>query len=219
MQARGDAEVHHPRAAVAVDEDVRRLQVAVHHARSVRGMQRVENAQHHRDGFGRGQGAARLEVLRERRAGHVFEDEVRLLLVQVGLEDRHDVRMREPAHAARFLQPQIHVGRVRGGIGAHQLDRDFAFEARVEAEPHSGLCAFAEHPLEFEAAEFHRDVGAGSLAGSVAVGSGFAAVGACPSVSVSPRLGGGRGVPLRTDSRAACKASATSRALMPSARA
>ncbi len=180
------------------------------------GVQGVEHAQHHGHRFGGGQGATGLEVLRQRRPGNVLEHEVRLVFVQVGLEHRHDVRVREPAHAARFLQPLAHGGRSSGRFGPHQLDRHFTFEARVEAQPHGGLSAFAENTLQVEPAQFHRDEGAGS---ALVAGSGSTAGVARPSVSVSPRLGGGKGVPWRTDSRAACKASDTSRALMPSARA
>ena len=188
----------------------------MHHASGVRGVQGIEHAQQHGHRFGGGQGAARLQVLCQRRPGHVFEHEVGLVFVQVGFEHRHDVLVREPAHAARFLQPLAHGGRVGCGVGPHQLDRHVPFEACVEAQPHGGLSAFAENTLQFEPAKFHRELGAGS---AVVAGSGCAAGGARPSVSVSPRLGGGSGVPLRTDSRAACKASATSRALMPKARA
>ena len=58
MQTRRDAEVHHAGAASAVDEDVRRLQVAMDDARDMRCVQRVEHADHHRAGFDRGQRAA-----------------------------------------------------------------------------------------------------------------------------------------------------------------
>lgn len=46
--AGGDAEVHHARPAGAVDEDVRRFQVAVHDAGGMRLPQRVEHADHQR---------------------------------------------------------------------------------------------------------------------------------------------------------------------------
>jgi hypothetical protein len=45
VQPRGDAEVHHAGTAGRVDEDVRRLQIPVHDARSVGRLERVQHAQ------------------------------------------------------------------------------------------------------------------------------------------------------------------------------
>ena len=151
LDARGDAEVHHPRPPLPVDEDVRGFQVTVHHTGLMGHFERVEHARHHLDRLAHRQRATRPQVRRERAARHVFEDEIRLLLVHVAFEHRHDVRVVEPAHAARFLEPLAR----RGGIGAgqHQLDGHLALQPRVERQPHGGLRALAKLAAQLEAAQ------------------------------------------------------------------
>ena len=128
----------------------------MHDARGVSGLQRIEHTQHQLHSFARRQGAAGAQVIGERAPGNVLEHEVGLLLVDVGFEHRHDVRVGQPAHAARLVQPVVH----RRGIGAggwlHQLDGDFSLEPRVEAQPHRRLGALAQHATQLEAAEVRR---------------------------------------------------------------
>jgi hypothetical protein len=119
----------------------------------MRRLQRVEHAQHQRQRLVRRQAAARLQVLGERAAGHVFEDEVGAAVLHVGLEHRHDVRVREPADAARLLQPVRDVLRVDLGAGGDHLHRHLALQPRIEAEPDRRLRALAEDAAQFEAAE------------------------------------------------------------------
>ena len=52
-----------------------------------------------------GQGAALAHGFGQRRAGHVLEHQPGLRALLVGLEHRHDVRMRQPADGTRFVQP------------------------------------------------------------------------------------------------------------------
>ena len=101
----------------------------MHDARRMRGLQRVEHAEHQARRLARRQRAIALQLLGQRRPRDVFEDEIRLALLLVGLVHRHDVRMVQPAHAACLMQPLAHRRDV--GTRAQQLDRYFAIQARV----------------------------------------------------------------------------------------
>lgn len=125
----------------------------MHNARRVRGRQRFQHAQHQRDSVARRQRAALAQQLGERATRHQFVDEVRLLIVLIGLEQRHDMGVGQAAHAARFLQPLTHQRAVGVGGAVQHLDRHLAFKPGVETEPHRGLGAFSEDADQREAAE------------------------------------------------------------------
>jgi hypothetical protein len=124
--ARGDAEAHHARAALRVDQHVGRVEVAVHDA-------------------------ALAQVLRQRRPGDVREHQVGSALGLVGLEHRHQVRVRQSHHRARLVQPLVDRGRVARVL--QQLERHLAIEPIVVRKPDRRLRAAAEFAQQREAGD------------------------------------------------------------------
>jgi hypothetical protein len=148
----GNAKVHDTGLACGIDQHIGRLQITVHHAGRVSGVQRIQHAEHPGQHFAGGQRAAAANMLGQGVPRHILKHEVGLLFVRIGLVHRHDVGMFESAHVARLLQPLVsHLG-INRALAAHQLDRDFAFQARVKGQPHGGLRAFAQDAAQFETA-------------------------------------------------------------------
>ena len=133
----------------------------------VRGAQRVEHAEHQRHRLARRQGAAVLAQMgAERGTLDVLEHQVRPtagLLGFVGLEHRHDVRVRQAADRARFVQP----GPDGVAVGLEQLERHFTLEPRVVGQPDHRLGAAAEFAQQLEAADALWNGGAGHAVASV----------------------------------------------------
>jgi hypothetical protein len=148
-----DAEVHHARTTVGIEQDVRRLQVAVRDALRMRRAQCLEHtAQEHNRGARR-HGAAGAQRLGQRAATHQLEHQIRLAVGVVGLEHRHDVRMRQAADGARLVQPLIH--RDRFGARQQQFQRHVAIQPLVVRAPDRGLGAAPEHVDQHETAHAH----------------------------------------------------------------
>ena len=153
----GNPEVGDLRAALLVEEHVRRLQVPVDEpvlmgvsepgrelACDVRGALVV-------------QGPSRHEAILERSAGKVLEDHVGAPLASV-VEETADVRVRERGDRVRFALEAHRVG-----TGTEQLDGDGAVELIVVCNPDLGHAAGAEPALEAIAAADHLAHDASSL--------------------------------------------------------
>ena len=131
--ARREAEVDEPGAA-GRDEDVRRLHVAVDDPLPVRLGEPLRDLLDERHELSRRRPRAR--VLPERRAvDELHRDVGDGLPLDLGLSrlvDRRDSRVREGRRGARLVEERRASG---GGVGAEDLQRDVAAEARVAREP------------------------------------------------------------------------------------
>jgi hypothetical protein len=108
----------------------------------MRQAQRVDHAQHHLDGSARRQCTVLSQVLGQRPAFDELKHHQPLTIDHVGLEHRHDVRMRQPGDGQCLTQPAAIVA--RGGRGRHQLERDLALQTLIEGPPYRGLGAATE---------------------------------------------------------------------------
>ncbi len=149
-----DAEVEELHGAVGRDEDVRRLDVAVHDQRAMRGFNRAANGQEEREPRAQVE-RARVRVARDRLAVHVFHDEVRHAGVgEAAVDQPRDIRMVEAReHAALALEEALLDLRVEPA--PEQLDRDVLAEvaALARTEKHGRHAALAEQAHEPEHAD------------------------------------------------------------------
>jgi hypothetical protein len=150
----GDAEIEQLHLPGAVDQDVRRLQVAVQDQLAVRMRDRADHVLQ--------QAHARAEVepvavapLVDRRALDVLEHQIRLLpLGHAGVDQPSDVRMVEPREQLAFA-PETRSPAARQQCQARKLDRDAPFVAPVAAprQPHRTHAADAERAFQRVRAE------------------------------------------------------------------
>ena len=140
-----DAQVAHRDAQVRVDEEVRRLQIAMHRARRVDGVDPeaclVEDAQRLLDV---GRAVAALEPLLDGGSVDVLHDEVRRALVLAERVHREDVRVRDARHGAGLDGEELAQVLVSEELGTNELDGDIAIEAVVVGERHDPHSAGAE---------------------------------------------------------------------------
>ena len=158
----GDAEVeqlHERPARGRHEEDVVGLEIAVHDAGVVRGLEALE---HLLRAGGRGRRRERphaREELRERLADQQLHDEVREAvgrLIDVG--HVHDVRRRDVRRQPRLLQePRDEPGAARE-LGVQELERDPRPEELVARLPHGAHAPLADaaHQPELRAYELPR---------------------------------------------------------------
>ncbi len=150
----GDAEVEQAHVVEWRDQDVRRLEVAVHDQVGVRVADRVADLQEqlHARGHAR---PARAAPVGDRFAFHVFQREVGLVVAaDAGVEQARDVRVLQPREdlaLAGEAQAQVGIGQAR----AQQLQRDPPLVQAVRAprQPDLAHAAFAEHAFEFVRAD------------------------------------------------------------------
>jgi hypothetical protein len=118
----GDAEVDDPRP-VGGDEDVARLEVAVHKSLGVDRLQRLGQAPgqpphgvlRQRPGLG--------DEGRQRRPGHVRGGEPRRAVIRPGADDRRGVSVADRLRGGHLTPETLHELRVAGQVGVHDLDR------------------------------------------------------------------------------------------------
>ncbi len=154
----GDAEVEQMRPALGIDQQVRRLQIAMHDQRLVRRLHRFADARDQRHAFAQRQ-APRVAVARRRLPvdqrhrvpGHA-------LVADAAVDQRHDVRVRQARQdcALAFEAPP----RQRAvDTAADQLQRHLLLETASDAAgaEHGAHAAFAEHRIEPERADAPAD--------------------------------------------------------------
>src|SRR5439155_18067707 len=145
LEQLGNAEVEQTNFALAGDEDVGRLQVAVDHQVRVSVLHRQQDLAKQRDAFAQGQAAAVAEA-RDRLAFDIFEREPGLpVLRDAGVEQPGDVRVTQ-ARENVALAVEAHRERLAAGPRIRQFHRHLALERTVVAlsQPHLGHAAFAE---------------------------------------------------------------------------
>jgi hypothetical protein len=148
-------EVTDARAPVAADEHVVGLEVAVHHAGGMRGLQPTAGADEH---------AHDLAPIARRRGSpgrqglpvDVFHGDEELLADGADVVHGDYVRVREPCHGLRFaLQPRAAflLAHPRERARAEELERHASIEERIVGGEHHAHAAAAEQPHHDEAAE------------------------------------------------------------------
>ena len=150
-RGRGQAEVEDLQATVGRQEDVVGLQVAVHDAAGMRGGEPGGELQRQADGLALADRAA-PEARPQRLPVEQLGDEVRHL-AGADVEDRQQVRVRQPGDRPRFpLEPREPIGVLGGGSRQH-LHRDVTAEPRVARPIHLAHSAFAERRDDLVRAE------------------------------------------------------------------
>ena len=158
------AEVQHLHPALGRDDDVGRLEIAVHDAALVRLLERRRHvAAECRDLFLRERAAG--DVLRQRLAGHVLHDQEVDPVAAVEIVHRGDVRVVQPGQRLRFT-PEPPPCRLVGQHARWQhLEGDVAIEMLVAGAVDLAHPAFAElldDPVVREGAADHFFGGRGS---------------------------------------------------------
>jgi hypothetical protein len=126
----GEAEVEHLGPAARRDDHVARLQIPVHDALFVRGLEGLGNFQGDGTGARFRQGACR-ENRCQRLAGHELEDEEVHVVFGVQIEQRGDVGVEESRESARLQAeaPSCHL--VVDRVLAQDFERHLALESRI----------------------------------------------------------------------------------------
>ena len=122
LELLGDAEVEQLDPAVAVDQQVRGLEVAVHHQVAMRVAHRIEHLQEQHHALAQAQ-AARVAPAIDGLALDAFHHEVRFAVAaDAAVEQDGDVRMLQAGQDLPFAQ-ETFARRGRIGAGADQLER------------------------------------------------------------------------------------------------
>ena len=110
----------------------------------------IQHITHQRNSFQRRDGAALFDNLVQRASSDIFKDQVGLMVLDVSLVHRDNIRMFDPPHATGLVQP-LHEGLgVRPSPLAHDLDGHFALHPGVKRQPHRGLCALPQNLAELK---------------------------------------------------------------------
>jgi hypothetical protein len=146
-----DAEVRDLERAAVRQDQVRRLDVAMHDPAIVRVLQRLQELRHDRDDLRQLELRLAVEVFPQARAVDVFHGDVSHVGVLAVLVDRDDVGMVQPPRRARLVAKARHE--LVGDVGiddvlAHGLDRDHALDVRIDRLVHDAHGAAAEHALD-----------------------------------------------------------------------
>ena len=143
-----DAEIDDAHVAILGEQDVRRLDVAVHHAARVRVVQRLCDLVDDLHDLLDGQQAAGTAVRRQcARAVDVLGDDVTPPLLLARIVDRHDVRVLELADHVRLAHEHAAGVAALGVVGAGgvvELDGDVAPVERVVRQVHGAGAAAAD---------------------------------------------------------------------------
>ena len=116
---------------LAVEQDVGRLDVAVHEPDGMRGVERGADLEaDRRDPRGRDPALAGQQAL-EVDPGHVAHDEVEMAALLAGRVDRDDVRMVDRGRHARLALEALTEARIARPLGGDQLDGDGPAERQL----------------------------------------------------------------------------------------
>ena len=96
-------------AIVIVEQDIRRLQIAMDNALRVRVGDGVENRPQDRDRLEGGQCPALPQKISQALARHVFKDQIQIAVLLARFENRHDARVAHPADRARLVEQRALV--------------------------------------------------------------------------------------------------------------
>jgi hypothetical protein len=126
--SRSTPRVGDPWAAILIEQDIGRLQVAVNDVAPVGILDGLSDLHHQLGGFSCGQGAV-AQAMRKALSFDEPHAEVMLALVLAHLEDRHDVRMVEVRRRLGLGVETLDVGLVGELAGQDHLEGHGAVEA------------------------------------------------------------------------------------------
>ena len=143
-----DAEVREQCLSVG-EEDVLRLHVAVHETRAVREVEACPHLLGNAHDVAHRHASAAREPVAQRAVrdvrGHEIQESIRLARV----DERHQVRMREPRRDADLAEEALRAER-GAGLGVQHLDGDEPLVLGLAREVHGGHATAAELTLESE---------------------------------------------------------------------
>ncbi len=148
----GEAEIKNLRQAVAGDEQVLGLEIAMEDAPRVSGGKAAGDLHANLDRFASRERAA-VEPLTQRGALEEFADDVRSAAVRANVEDSQNVRMVERGRRACLLFEAMKSVRVCGKRGGKNLDGDVASQPRVTGAIHLAHAPGAKEVDDFVRAE------------------------------------------------------------------
>ena len=143
----------------AVEQDVRRLDVAVHETARVRGVERCGDLRADGDRPGRLERALRSEQRAKVGAVHEPHREIDTAVDVAGVVDRDDVRVLERHHELRLARESLAEAIVARQGRRHQLERDRSLQAQVVGPVHDAHPAAADQLLDPVPEEVGADVG------------------------------------------------------------
>ena len=154
----------------AVEQDVRRLDVAVHEAACVRSVQRGRDLRADRDRPAGSSAPFGSEQRAEIAAVHEPHREIDAPVDVARVVDRDDIRVLERHHELRLAREALAEALVPGQGRRHQLQRDRPLQAQVVGPVHDAHPAAAEQLLDPVSEEVAADVdGCGDVHASAAL--------------------------------------------------
>ena len=163
-QGAGHAEVGHPDPALLVEEQVGRLDVAVHQPPGVRVGQALRHLGSQMRGLGVGEPVAPVEQVAQRPAAEILQHQIRPVGVLAPVEHPQHVGMVQGGDRAGLGPESLQKGLVAGQPGLEHLDRDVPLQAHVFGEIDVSRGASAQSgeqpvPLPKDPADGIRDKG------------------------------------------------------------
>lgn len=147
----GEPEVAEERAPLAVEQDVGRLHVAVHHPRRMGERQRPRQLRRDPRRLAARKRPLLRDALPQRAPLDEIHGEVHAVAVAADVVDLHEVGVAAHLGDDGGLPAEpLDVRLVRLGAGDHDLERDFAPQFRVERavdDAHPAAAQFAQHPV------------------------------------------------------------------------
>lgn len=147
-EAFGNTKVGHLHKATLVNKDVLRLNVPVYQTVLVRVVERCSDLPEDVDGFIEREGSSFQDQSFERRAGHVFHDDVARAIIPADVVDADNVGMAESCRGLGFTLEPAEEARVGSELPAENLDRDGAIEYKVVTAVDDRHTAFADRFVE-----------------------------------------------------------------------
>ena len=146
---KSSTQTRHVTVALAREEDVLGLQVAMHEPRGVRGFDRVEDGQHDRRSLGDRERPSALEPSSERLALEELHDEERRAVVAfLDLTQLDDVRVLHGGGRARLAQEALLQRAVLRELFEHHLHGDPLVRLEMSSLPHLAHATLSEARLE-----------------------------------------------------------------------
>ncbi len=146
-----DAEVEELEPARRVREHVLRLEIPVHDALGVRGLERAEDLLCHCQELGRGQLAGLAQPQLEVRTVEVLHDEAHAVVRADEVVDGDHRGVADATGDAELLAEARDDRVIRAQLGVQDLERDHGLGGRVLREVDGGHAALAEHALHLVA--------------------------------------------------------------------
>jgi hypothetical protein len=133
----GDAEIGHDDVRLAVEQQVRRLDVTMDDTFRVRAVECDRSLGEPLESLSRRDTPVVPQTIVDRAAVEVLHDEIRLLVVLADVEDRDDVRRAREAGGGESFAPEAraYLLLARVALGQH-LDGDLALEDGVDRSVH-----------------------------------------------------------------------------------